>query len=531
MLGRHTGILLVFAALLVARVFGIISVYFFEEDEASLAIGAAALVADTPGDLYRYTVQVGYYRLVEVLDYLFGGRISLIPAIIKGLSAIAGALVPVLGFFAFRNELSDRERWLVVFILAVNPILWRSSQYGNTAMVSTALATLGLVVLSNRASSSGKAAALTCFGLAVLVRADAVLLAPAVLALLYRNSSSIAAALKWSAGFLAAVAAVYGMVLIADPRADSAAGSIARHMASPGPSMFWEFFLWAVGPIPLVFSLWGMRSTLDSRTRLLALVLLWGIPTLGFYFRATTTPRYFLNVMMPLAIAGAIGMAELTYRMQTWLRASTAWTLTFGLASLHLVLALGHVPPDKPHEIFYGGTFYTDDGPMVTGALLVRTYLTPGSFVRSLPRPRFGAQSNPFWEGPSFNKAIDVLADPEAPQRTVIVILSSGLWHAFHYHTHVAGARYISVPPKGTWLWKGETWCELGNARVMTVGARGGDYAAMQRFDVKAGDEIWALGLKEFPDPLAFAKMPSGLTFKRIPSFDDHFHTFTVIER
>jgi len=89
--------------------------------------------------------------VVGLLRALLGGRIDLIPAIVKGMSALAGAVIPAAGFFAFRDELSVRERWLVVLTLAVNPIIWKSSAYGNSAIVATAMATTSLVVLSNRA--------------------------------------------------------------------------------------------------------------------------------------------------------------------------------------------------------------------------------------------------------------------------------------------------------------------------------------------------------------------------------------------
>ena len=531
MFTKYPAVVLVFVLLLAARVLGIISVYFFEEDEVALAVGSAALVAGTPGDLYRYTVQVGYYRLIEWLDLLLGSRIYLIPAIMKSLSAAAGALLPVLGFFAFKNELTVRERWLVVFAVAINPIIWRGSQYGNTAMIATTLATLALVVLSNRPATLAKAAALACFGLATLVRADTVLLAPLLLALLYRGSGSLLSALKWSGGFALAMMLLYATVFLVDPRADGPLQSVGSHMGISRPTMFWEYLLWAISPIPFVFALWGIRSLLDSRPRLLGLLLLWCLPTLLFYFRATTTARYFMNVAVPLSIAGAVGMAELVGRLQSRVRPVVAWTATIGLASVHLFVALGRVPSNRPLELFYNGTFPTDDGPMQTGALLVRTYLAQGSLLRSLPNPKFGAQSYPFWEGPSFTKAISVLSDQTAPRRTVIVILWGGFSHAFHYHTHLAGARFISVPPQGKLFWDGETWLELGNTRAMTIGVRYGDYQALPRFDVTAGDQIWTLSPNPFPDDVALAKMPPGLTLAPIPSFDEHFQTFAVIDR
>lgn len=525
-------ILAVFALLLVARVLGIISVYFFEEDEVSLAIGAAALVTETAGGLYRYTVQLGYYRLVEVVDILLGSRVDLIPAIMKGLSAVAGAAIPIAGYFAFESELTPRERWLSVFVLGVNPVIWRSSQYGNTAIVATALATVALVLLSNRPAALGRSAALALFTLALLVRADTVLMTPLLAALLVRSSGSWRRAAPWIGGFGLFVALVYAALFVVDTRIDSALRSVSTHMSSSRPTLFWEYLLWAMSPFLLMFAISGTRTLLERRGPFLWLLLLWCVPTLVFYFRATTTTRYFLNVAVPLSLAAAVGMADLVRRLETSLRPAVAWSLTIGAASIHLFLALGHVPPDRPLEMLYRGTFNTDDGPMPTGAFLARTFAAEGSLLRSLPRPTFGERSTPFWEGPSLRRALAILSDPAAPARTVIVLLSgAGFVHAFHYHMHEAGARVIAGPPAGTLLWEGELWMQLGHTRTMTIAEWTDDYLALPRFDVQAGDQVWILARLPFPNPVALAKVPPELALRRGRSFDDRFQVFDVVRR
>jgi hypothetical protein len=324
---------------------------------------------------------------------------------------------------------------------------------------------------------------------------------------------------------------VYGTLFAVDPRMDDPLKSVARHMSTPHPTMFWEYLLWSISPLPFVFSAWGLRSLFDSRPALAGYLLLWCVPTLVFYFRATTTCRYFLNAAVPFAIAGAVGMNELVPRLRGWLRPSIAWATTVGLASLHLFLALGHVMPNQPLEWLYGGTFSTHDGPMPTGALLVRTYLTPGSLARSLPRPTFGRQSYPFWEGPSFTHAVNLLADPMAPNRTVVVILSGGFGHAFHYHTQVAHARFTSLPPKGDVMWGRQIWLQLGNSRVMTIGDWTDDYRNLDRFDVKAGDSVWTLAGGRFSDDAVLAKLPPGFGLAPAAGFDSHFRMFDVVRR
>ena len=68
---------------------------------------------------------------------ILGRKISVKAVTALAAIMVVGALLPVLGFFAFRSELTSRERWLAVFVLAINPLIWRTSEYGNTAMIAT----------------------------------------------------------------------------------------------------------------------------------------------------------------------------------------------------------------------------------------------------------------------------------------------------------------------------------------------------------------------------------------------------------
>src|SRR5262249_44671628 len=163
----------------------------------------AALVRGNVGGLYHYTPQFGYYRLVEYIDLLLGGHVNLIPGIMKALSAVAGAVIPTLGLFAFRNQLTTRERWLLTLLLAINPIIWKSSQYGNTAIVAAAFATAAFIVLSNNPARGARILALALFGIGTFVRGDTALLTPVLFFLIYRNEGSLGLALKSSIRFAA----------------------------------------------------------------------------------------------------------------------------------------------------------------------------------------------------------------------------------------------------------------------------------------------------------------------------------------
>ena len=238
MRNRATGTALgVFAILFVVRSLAVFSSYFFQVDEVSLAAGAVALVRGNGVGIYHYTPQFGYYRLVEGIDLLLGGRIALVPAIMKTLSAAAGAVIPTLGLFAFPAHLTICQRWVAMFMLAINPLIWITSQYGNTALVATALASGGLVVLTNDPGRIGRVVALALFGLGVFVRADTVLLAPVLVFLLYRNER----AMTWTIAFGAAVLLTYAAVLAFDPMVDNAMLAVSNHMTADADRHFWGF--------------------------------------------------------------------------------------------------------------------------------------------------------------------------------------------------------------------------------------------------------------------------------------------------
>jgi hypothetical protein len=516
---------LFFAVLLVARILAIHSVYFYEEDEIALAVGAATLVRDTIGDLYRYTPQLGYYRLVEILDRVLGSDVSWIPGIMKGLSALAGATLPVLALFAFKSELSSRERWIAAFSVAINPIVWKSSQYGNTAILAVTLATTSLVVLSNPSERLGRGLAFLLMVAAILVRADSVLLLPLMAFLLLRHGSLRTAALSF-AGFGLLLLVVYGAIFAFDSRIDSASSAVAGHMLGLRETLFWEYLLWAISPLPIAFSIWGARTLLDSRLRLLVSLALWSLPVMFFYFKATTTPRYFLACAFPLSIAAAVAINEIAGRLGKSVGTTLAWSVVGLAAGLHLFVALGHF--SYLSQPFRGAFIITDDRAMPTGALLYATYSDPNVLLHTLPDPQFGRRPS-YWEPLAFQEAIRRLSHPEAGAKNV-VILFSGVWSiAFHYHAHVAGVQYLSQDAvNSSTPYDSVTWLQIGNSRVMYVNRTLNGYSTVTKFDVKEGDEVWVVGEGPFPDDAALSRMPKDLALLPADSFESHFRIFTV---
>lgn len=521
---------LVFAVLLLAlRVAGIFYLYFFEEDEVSLAAGVAALVRDNIGDLYRYTPQMGYYRLMEFLTVISGGDVALIPAVMKVWSALMGALVPVVALFAFRPELTSQQRWLAAMVLAANPIVWKSSQYGNSAMAALGIVSVALALLSNRPRQLLEMVALILFIAAVLVRADTVLLVPLVGLLLHRNHHSLRATTMRLALLGCGLLAVYALLTWLDPRLDDPVSAVYAHFTIDRTTMFWEYLIWAISPIPLVFSVLGLSRLLDWRPALLPVLLLWLLAPMAMYFTATTTPRYFLLTAMPLALATAVGITDLAKRLGRHVPPGLAWGAVVFAAFIHLLVGLGQFKSSWLASPLFAPTIRTDDGNMPTGALFYDTYLRRGFLAQSLRNQGFGRLREPHWEGVVFPKALQIMGSDAHAGHTTVLLIDTGYGHAFHYHAQVAGARYLSRKPTDPSApFSSETWLELNKSRIMTVSIQTHHYAELEKFEVAAGDQIWVMGTTEFPDQRSLDKLPQGTTLVPVESFDRQIRVFEV---
>jgi hypothetical protein len=524
--------LLLFAFLVLLRLLAIFSIYFFQIDEVSIAGGAAALVRGNVSSLYNYTAQLGYYRLVELIDLILGGHVTWIPGIMKVLSALAGAAIPVAGLFAFTSELTVWERRMAALILAIDPIIWKSSQYGNTAIFATALATAAIVVLSNRPSRIGQIAGLVLFTFAILVRADTVLIMPAVLFLIYRNEGAFKPAVKWTLAFGVLLLLVYGAIFAFDGRVDNAAAAVVKHMTRPLENRFWEYLIWSMSPIPFLLAIWGLRALVGSRPRVFVALSLWALPLLIFYFPAATIPRYFLISVVPLSIAAAVGVCDVVSQLSIWMNSRLAWTFAVGLTCLHLVVSMGHFNLDSLRAPFRGSQIPNQAGEdLPTGALIAETYTNRGILAWSLPHPQF-SNTTRFWEANAFPKALRILGEPSAPKRTVIVLLGGGWSHAFHYHAEVAGAHYLSSR-NGAGQYSVamgyESWLQIGHSHVQTFNWQTPNYAGLKQFQVVPGDAIWVIGSDTpFPDEDSLAKLPPGMSLKSDQSFDSKVRIFDV---
>lgn len=501
----HSALVLA-AGLLLARIAAGYYQFFWEEDELAIAAGVAALVRDSIGSgLYRYGPQLGYYRFAEWVDVVLGAHIHFIPYILKTISAVSGALIPVLGLFSFRHSLTSVERWILAAMLASNPIIWMSARYGNSAMLQTALAAGSLFLLSNRPRTTKEIFGLVLFGLAVLVRADAVFLTPAIALLVWWNHpTNRLRAVTRIAAFGFTMAVIYAALIGFDPRMDNIADATATHFNGRFPTMFWEYLIWAVSPIPLLLSSLGAANLLKTRPRLLAFAATWCVFPCAFYYPSLTTPRYFLLPSLALAMLSAVGAVDLAQAGSRMMRGALAWGAVAALTVVHLFVGLGHFT-SVTEALLGDATFDTHDGPMPTGAFLYSTYNPGGTFLKDVRFTTFGENH---MDGVGFPALFQELRSAGREGRTAVVLLDTWFQHGFHYYAQLEGATYLSKQPGVEFA--SETWLQLGDLKIMTVRNQKQYYEKTSDFRLKAGDLIYQMRGNPFPSAWVNSKLGDG---------------------
>lgn len=492
------------AGLLAARLLTAGYGSFTENDSISIAAGVAALRRGAMGDFYRYGPQVGYYRLVALVNQLTGGNFRDIPVVMVSLSVISGTVIPLLGLSAFRLDLTRAERWLLAATLAASPVLWMSSRYGNSALPSVAMVVAALTILSNAPARPWELVALALFGAGIVVRADAVLATPAVAVLLWRNHGAVRASAVRVIAIGAAVAAIYALLFAVDPRMKEILSSVRSHLGNEFDTMFWEYLLWSISPIPLAFAVLGLREMVPERRWLLASVVAWVLPVFAFYFRATTTPRYFLLTIFPIAIATAVGMSGVVRLAGR--RRTLAWVGVLAIAFVHLLIGLGRYVPSHPRSMLREASFPTHVGPMWTGALLYKSYVQNGIAVSRLLHPRFGSGNA---ADQSMTAVFSELESGSRRGKHIVLLPETGYGNVLHFYAQAAGVRVLSrgVGP----LFNGDFEMEFGGARLSLVGFPPLVADTATRLPVEAGDELWLIQRDSSSVPLAASRLPAGL--------------------
>ncbi len=493
------------AALLLARLLSASYGAFYEGDEISIAAGVAGIAHDNAAFLYRYGPQVGYYRLVEGLTALFGGDVLTIPVVMTTLSVLAGTFIPLAGLYAFRGDLTKVERWLLAGTLAASPILWTSSRYGNTALPAGALVVAAVGLLSNRPQRRGEIVALALFGLAILVRADSVLASGAIGVVLWRNHGSFQAALGRMVLLGVMLAAIYGALFAIDPYMLQIFGDVRAHLTTPDRTRFFELLIWAVSPFPLAYAILGLRDLEPARRWLLAVLAAWCVPSMGFYFAATTTPRYFILPAFAIAIASAVGMSNVAKIAPRWPR--LAWAVVLLTASLHMFVGLSNFYPNVKRGWLTDARVGSHDGDVLAGAFLYNSYV---QHRPALTHPRVG-QVAPV--DMSYIAAFDALARHGHHGENIVLIYSGGEGHVVHFFAQNAAATVRDK--RRTYRSDDAVSYDIGGARLTAIGLYKFDSDTAPRVPVKAGDVVWLLNRAPGKSPDTESRiaifMPPGL--------------------
>jgi hypothetical protein len=412
--------------------------------------------------------------------------------------------------------LSTLERRLLFAVLAANPIVWMSSRYGNTAMLSVAVVVTSVAILSNRPGRRGELLALALFGAAIVVRADAVLATAAIGMLLWRNHGSFGAAALRVAATGGAVAAVFATLLLTDARMASLVSNVAEHLANDFPSRFWDYLLWAFSPLVLIFVVLGARELVVGRRWLALILAAWVVPVAAFYYGAITTPRYFLLLTFPLAVAAAVGIAAMLGARDGRAAWRPAWraALVLAAANVHLAVALGFTVPAHRRSWLTEGTFVTHDGPMWTGAFLYKSYVMQRPWrasVFSPPLSRVGPADR------TIEAVLDTLARGAAPGARVLLVLDRAWGSDFQLYSQVAHARVISMST-GKLPYNKSLELEIGGARVSTLSAGELTHDPSLRLPLAEGDELWVVIRDEAAEREVRSRVPGALRLAPLPS-------------
>jgi hypothetical protein len=519
--------LLMFAGRLVFADYG----FFYEGDDIFIATGVSALVNHNTGDTYRYGPQVGYYRLVQLICVILGSKVILIPYIMITLSAFSGALIPLLGFFIFRKELCFLERILLVFFMYINPILWTSSRYGNVAIVALLFCVISVVILSNEPNKAAEFIALVLFGAAIFTRADSVLLLPLIAWLTYLNHNSIKKMLTMGIVSGSILLVIYVIILLIDPRMDDIHSTVTAHLFNPNfPTMFWEYFLWSFSIFPIILAVMGFRELIIERSRIFSFIVIWCLPVCVFYYGSTTTPRYFLLIVLPVSLLSVIGLTRLAGILIKKYRPSFVWSILISLSSIHLFIGLGHFKPDSLTNIVREACFWTHDGVMYTGGFiyhggLFHEAIKKGSFTFD----KFG------YKDPWFTSIKKEFGSKElfsSQERKIYLILDTGRGGngglLVHFLAQAANAEYISVPPsRSETPFATRTVFKIGNVTFVTFFSRNQIFKELDYLDAEAGDEFWELGNPTIEK--IESKIPFGLSLIPIQNLEERIKKYQFV--
>ncbi len=344
--------------------------FFSDGDQSAIAYGVELLVRGAKGGMYNYPEQLGYYETARFLFNVFGSSLVEIRDICVAINVTASVGLSALVLFLFPDQLTRRSRLLASGFLLVSPLLWKLSQYGNTALPS-AFFVVAAFVAASRAGRVRTAVALACWVTALTFRADAVLVAPA-LAMWFavRPSGS------WKQGGLALAAMVAVFVALKAavnystnyPSASDSLLDVMFNLTQRG--RYLAHIYWGIGPVVLGFVAAGWPQI--GKLLIWKCLALWVAAPFVFYFAWSTTPRYCMLLVVPAALTAACGFDAL------WRGLATSHvcirilgrTLALLIALAPLQFTMSDAMPGDLNDWQKPGTYQAGDGPHYYGALL-----------------------------------------------------------------------------------------------------------------------------------------------------------------
>jgi hypothetical protein len=313
---------------------------------------------------------VGYYETAKFLFDWFGSSLIQIRDICVGMGAAAATGIGALVLFLFPEHLSRRVRLFTSAFVLFSPVLWKLAQYGNTALPSC-FWVIAAFVMTRFQNRWGNVAAVLLWGIGASYRADAILVAPALAAcFMFRDGGRLRNGIL---GLIACGCVFVGIELIVKYGAGVSGASdslIAVMFNTTQRGHHLTYVFWGIGPVILALVAAGWPTL--ARTWLWKVLAVWAAAPFVFYFAWSTTPRYYMLLVVPAAIVAALGFDALWNGLKAaavWLR-WPARVLSVAIVLAPLNFTLSEALPGDLNDWQTPQMYQTGDRPHYYGALL-----------------------------------------------------------------------------------------------------------------------------------------------------------------
>lgn len=285
-----------------------------EGDDQGVIFGVQAMAGNDAVRLplrYLYEIQPGSYQLLAALTRLTGAPAETVFAWATAAGALAFACF---GAGLIRRLVGLPLGWALVLMLWCQEVT-AAACYANTCAIAAgpALAAVLLAVSGDRPRHWVGAG--LGLGLAGWLRADSLLVSPAVLALLYwREPRALPAIVQTTRIAVVAVLAFIALLLAAGV---SPVRAVQAYAERPNLLGSWsaarDTALVLLSPALLVAILAGLGRLLRRRETPLLLVVAAGcLPSIAIYGASLTTPKYFYY-LIPFALLPAAALARAAF--------------------------------------------------------------------------------------------------------------------------------------------------------------------------------------------------------------------------